>query len=177
MRFDKLPIDPRGRETSAALRTIGLTMVAVGGGLFLIGAVSFFSAFATREFPRYFWCAIVGLPVFGFGVQISGLGFLGAITRYMAGQTAPVQRDTFNYLADGTSEGVRTVASAAARGFAEGTGADPGVVCPQCQAMNGRDAHFCDQCGAGLDARTCPRCQHENDPGGRFCNQCGCELS
>jgi len=173
------PIDPRGEEVSAVLRVVGLGMVAVGGVLTVIGVGNFFASFGTFEFPRYFWCAFLGLPLLGIGLQISGLGFLGTFTRYVSGQTAPVQRDTFNYLAEGTSEGVRTIAEAAAQGFSAGTtqrAAADVVACPHCHALNPHEARFCDQCGTALGARSCPRCRHENDADARFCSQCGCEV-
>ena len=172
-------IDPRGAETRAALRVVGLCMVTVGAVMTAIGLISFFSAFATFGPPRYFWCAIVGLPLLGFGLQLSGLGFLGAFTRYVSGQTAPVHRDTFNYLAEGTRGGVQTIAGAAAEGFAAGTRAQGGVadrLCPQCQSPNASGARFCEQCGTALAPRACPRCRHENESAARFCTQCGCQL-
>lgn len=179
MKSNQAPIDPRGRQFSAILRLVGLSLATLGAILTIIGLVSFFSAFGTFGPPRHFWCAIVGLPLFGVGLQISGLGFLGSFTRYVSGQTAPVHRDTFNYLARGTSAGVRTIAEAAASGFTAGARDEtaPFVACSRCQASNPRSAHFCDQCGASLDVKTCPRCQGGNDPDARFCNQCGCQLA
>lgn len=172
-------IDPRGPEVSTALRVVGLSMVVLGGILTLIGVTSFFSAFGTFGPPRYFWCAFLGLPLLGFGLQISGLGFLGPFTRYVSGQTAPVQRDTFNYLADGTTEGVRNIATAAAQGFSAGASKPTAAnvaACPHCHALNPHAARFCDQCGTAFGAKSCPRCRHENDADARFCSQCGCEV-
>ncbi|MDR3634698.1 MAG: zinc ribbon domain-containing protein [Isosphaeraceae bacterium] len=179
MRETQHEIDPTGPQVSSLLRVAGLSMVAAGAVLTLVGMISFFSAFGTFQFPRYFWCTVVGLPLLGFGLQISGLGFLGAFTRYVSGQTAPVQRDTFNYLAKETRGGVHTIAEAAAHGVAAGTGAMTSagdVTCPQCHGPNAREAQFCDQCGAALGPKLCPRCHHANDSAGRFCSQCGCQL-
>ena len=47
-------------------------------------------------------------------------GFVGAFSRYIAAEQAPVAKDTINYMADGTQEAVRTVARAAAQGVTEG---------------------------------------------------------
>jgi len=78
-------------------------------------------------------------------------GFMGSVFRYMSGEAAPVQKDTFNYLAEGTQPGVRTMAQAVGQGFNEGMSAGrAGVECPHCHHRNGPEARFCNQCGAVL---------------------------
>ena len=45
---------------------------------------------------------------------------MGAVARFIAGETAPVATDTANYLAEETKGAVETVAKAAAKGVVEG---------------------------------------------------------
>jgi hypothetical protein len=47
-------------------------------------------------------------------------GFMGAVFRFTAGETAPVAADTINYVAEETKGAVETVAKSAARGIVEG---------------------------------------------------------
>jgi len=91
-------------------------------------------------------------------------------------------KDTFNYVADGTQGGVKTVASAAGQGLAEGMRSAGGaggegkvlVRCHKCTGENDASAKFCDQCGAALaKARPCVNCGELNDPDARFCDHCG----
>lgn len=64
--------------------------------------------------------------------------------------------------------------------------------CPQCQSMNDRDAHFCDQCGArmpggpvgvaatetgGSETQQCQSCLCMNATDAKYCDQCGAELA
>jgi Double zinc ribbon len=171
------------------LRMIG-PMVAVAGFIFTaIGIGSFFAAFGSFEPPRYFWCAFVGLPLLGIGGAITRFAYMGAIARYAANELAPVGKDTFNYLAEGTQDGVKTATRAIAEGLREGLGeaaaaAGRGgapavrVRCYKCNAENDADAHFCDACGAALTkSKPCPACGELNDPDARFCDNCGGALA
>ena len=65
---------------------------------------------------------------------------------------APVQKDTFNYLADGTQGGVKTVATAVGQGLAAGMRGDgrAGRRCPRGAQSNDADARFCKGCGTAL---------------------------
>lgn len=64
--------------------------------------------------------------------------------------------------------------------------------CQQCQSMNDRDAHFCDQCGArmtggpvgaaaaemdGDETQQCQSCLCMNATDAKYCDQCGAELA
>lgn len=81
------------------------------GGIFaLVGLGSFFTSFGSFEPPRYFWCAFVGLPMVAVGLSMLKFGYLGVFTRYVAKEAAPPAKDTFNYLAENTKEGVKTIA-------------------------------------------------------------------
>ena len=140
-------IDPRHAELRGVLRVVGPAVVFVGLIFVVIGFGSFFAAFGSFGPPRYFWCAFVGLPLFAVGMGICRFAFLGAVSRYVANEVAPVGKDVVNYMADGTQEAVRTVAAAIGQGLRAGA---PGseasqVPCPECQADNEVTANFCSQ--------------------------------
>lgn len=103
-----------------ALRLGGPLVILVGLTFMAIGLLSFFSAFGTFEPPRYFWCCFVGMPFLFVGLVMTMYGYAGAVFRYWASETAPVAKDTFNYLAEGTQPGVRTTSRAITEGIREG---------------------------------------------------------
>jgi hypothetical protein len=101
---------------------------------------------------------------------------MGAVGRYMAGEMAPVAKDTFNYMADGTQDGIRTVARAVGEGLGlrDGGGAATVVLCHRCNGENDADAKFCSECGAPIrKTKPCAGCGELSDPGARFCDNCG----
>jgi len=114
-------------------------------------------------------------------------GYAGKMARYQAAEIAPVQKDTFNYIADGTKGGVKTVANAAGEGLATGfaagglagaglaeTDSRPGVRCHKCNFVETSDAKFCSQCGGAMEkSKPCPQCDELNDPDAKFCDNCG----
>jgi hypothetical protein len=165
-------IDPNHRKIQGMLRTFGPLLLVAGLVLLAIGLISFFSAFGTGEFPRYFWCAMVGLPLVGVGLSLSKFGYLGEVLRYMSGEVAPVGKDTFNYMAEGTRPGVETIARAVGEGIRAGT-REESKPCVRCQARNDFSARFCNQCGAPLEELVCDTCHHPNAADARFCGQCG----
>src|SRR4051794_2398859 len=146
----RIEIVPRHEQTRNILRIIGPGLLLAGLILTGTGLISFFSSFGTFEPPRYFWCAFLGLPTLAAGMGLTKFAYLGAIARYFSGEVSPVGKDTFNYLAEGTSEGVRTVAHAVGQGLSSGTrGTEASETrCPKCGAPNPADARYCDRCGA-----------------------------
>src|SRR5688572_21530385 len=125
------PDDPKHSETRKALRTLGIVLFLVGLVFTLIGVGNFFMAFGTFEPPRYFWCAFIGLPLLAFGKMLMAYGYFGAFTRYVANETAPVGKDTFNYLAEETRDGVRNLSGAVAEGL-RGEPSQSELACPKC---------------------------------------------
>jgi hypothetical protein len=117
----KNSIEARGHESARTfLRIAGPIIAGIGLILIIIGAASFFSAFGgDRGFPGLFWCIFLGMPALFVGIVMCKFGYVGAVIRYMAAETAPVARDTVNYVAEGTQEGVRTIARSVAEGVAE----------------------------------------------------------
>ena len=163
-------INPNHTGIRTVLQVVGPTIALLGLAFIVIGFGSFFAAFGNHDGPpRYFWCAFIGMPLLGVGLMISKFAFLGRVSRYVAGETAPVAKDTFNYLADGTQKGVRTVAAAVGEGL---RGSTPTSRCRACSQTNDADAKFCRDCGASL-AVDCPACGHANAPDAKFCDDCG----
>ena len=113
-------IDPRHSEMRDILRVVGPVVVIAGLIFTAIGLGSFFSSFGSFQPPRYFWCAFVGLPLIALGGAICKFAFLGAVTRYMANEVAPVGKDVVNYMAEGTKGAVRDVAAAVGEGLRAG---------------------------------------------------------
>ena len=171
---DQEKINP-GHETSRnVLRIVGPSIIALGGIFMLVGLMSFFSALGGGGFPRLFWCCFVGIPLLFVGVVLTKFGFMGAIIRYQAGEVAPVGKDTFNYMAEGTQAGVRTVATAFASGLHEKSKQGQ-LPCPACGRANDAHARFCDECGA-VHSKICPACGERNDGDAKFCHGCGKRL-
>ena len=170
-------LDPNQyREQRAILRSIGPAIAGIGLLLTIVGMVSFFTAFGGGGFPQYFWCAFVGLPLMAVGAMISKFAYLGTILRYMAGEAAPVGKDTTNYMLAGTRDSLRDAATAVGEGFAAaGTlGGSQRVRCHKCNADNEVSARFCSGCGATLSkTKACAKCGELNDPDARFCDNCG----
>jgi RNA polymerase subunit RPABC4/transcription elongation factor Spt4 len=168
-------IDPGHKETRNVLRIAG-PVVAVAGLVFIvIGLGSFFAAFGSFGPPRYFWCAFVGMPLLAIGGAITSFGYIGRVARYKAGEVAPVGKDVFNYLAEGSKEGVKAVASAVGEGLGIAGGAGKTKVrCRKCGHLDEEDAKFCSSCGQGLTkSKSCPTCRELNDPDAGFCDKCG----
>ena len=112
---------PRHNGVRRFLRIGGPLVLAVGGLFALVGFGSFFVSMASHSGPPVlFFCAFIGLPLMFVGSVMCMFGFVGAFSRYIAAEQAPVAKDTINYMADGTQEAVRTVARAAAQGVTEG---------------------------------------------------------
>jgi hypothetical protein len=175
-------IDPQHDATRALLRVVGPSVVLVGAIFSIIGIGSFFSSFGSfpsfgaPQPPRYFWCVFVGFPLLGLGGAICKFAFMGAVSRYIADEVAPVGKDVVNYMADGTQDAVRTIAAAVGDGLRGDSAAEKtrAIVCPACGTENEASANFCKACGRPLPtSKPCPGCGELNDPSARFCDHCG----
>jgi hypothetical protein len=174
--MDDNRIDPGHNSTRDIFRTIGPILIVIGGGFMIVGLVDFFSAFGGFHPPTLFWCCFVGMILLGIGIHLTRLGYMGKIMRYMSQEMAPPAKDTFNYLADETKDGIKTVAGAVAEGVREGFAdkSRSAVRCQGCGTANLGDAKFCIQCGRALTkSRKCPHCNELNDPHANFCQNCG----
>jgi len=177
--MDQEKIDPGHSGIRNVLRIAGPVILAVGLIFLVVGIASFFSSVGQFGPPKYFWCVFVGMPLIFVGIVLTGYGFMGKVARYQAGEVAPVVKDTFNYVAKGGSEGIKTVAAAIGEGLRSGsTGKqDAKVRCHKCNSLQDSEAKFCDDCGTALGkARGCPQCREMNDPDAKFCDNCGYEF-
>lgn len=148
-------INPGHRTAVKVLCIVGPVVLALGLICTLISLVDFFSAGGP---PKLFWLGFVGLPLIFAGSVMTMMGFAGKIARFHAAQYAPVAKDTFNYMAEGTQDGVQTVARSIVRGIYEAgtvdkTAADSSLTCPGCGFVETADAAYCSGCGAALAGR------------------------
>lgn len=153
---DEEQLNPGHREVRTILRVVGPLLIGVGAIFMAIGLISFFSAFGSFEPPRYFWCCFIGAPLIAIGSGLTKVAYMGAMFRYFAGEVAPVQKDTFNYLAKGVSPGVTELTQAVREGW-QGNSRDPGLdpsdavkYCSNCGQGAAATANFCSSCGQKL---------------------------
>ena len=170
-------IDPRHAGARKVLRIVGPLILLVGLGFTAAGLWGFFSRSGFAP-PRFTWCPFVGFPLLFLGGVMTMAGFAGAVFRYQAAEMAPVGKDAFNYLARGTREGVRSVASAIGDGLRHGEDTAGCAVtmlrCRKCNAENDAEAEFCDECGEALvKSKQCDACDEPNDADAKFCDRCG----
>ncbi|QNN22337.1 zinc ribbon domain-containing protein [Planctomycetales bacterium ZRK34] len=164
-------LDPSGRHTGRRnkLRTVGPIVLVAG---FLTLGWGLFDIFVAGNMGFHF-SPFVGMLMIFVGASTTMMGFAGALARYQANEIAPVAMDTFNDVADGTQQGVRTASRAFAGGLREGfTETADAIACPSCGHANEAGSKFCDQCGKPL-SRACPSCGSANDADARFCDACG----
>jgi membrane protease subunit (stomatin/prohibitin family) len=118
------------------------------------------------------------MPILFVGVVLSKFGFLGAISRYTAGEVAPVGKDTFRYAAHHTRGAVKDLAQAVGEGLQATRGTERVLRCHRCNADTELPAKFCRECGAALEkTRACAACGELNDPDASFCDNCGREMA
>jgi|SRR3954451_1396227 len=133
------------RSTRIAFRVVGLVLLVVALGLLAVGLQNLFSTGDSFEGPDKFWMVLVGILLLGPAGWCLQAGFLGAASRYVAGETTPTIKDSAAYLTDGRGLlGVgRTVDDAATQQVT-------GPFCSACGTRNDADASYCDKCGAAL---------------------------
>ena len=135
----------RQRATRIALRVIGAVLVGIGllvgvpAGLDLVDAMG--SDFA--EDPGGGLVGRLALAGFSFviGLGFLNAGFVGTRSRYVAGEVAPVVRDSASYLSQG--RGIMNVGRTRASSAT-------GPYCRACGVRNDDEARFCDGCGQAL---------------------------
>ena len=139
-------------RTRTILRVIGFTMLVAG---LVIGAKAGYGLLQEMTSPINVddpsgAATILTLGGAGFlvvfGLAFLNAGFLGATSRYAAGETMPVMKDSAAYLTDAHSHG----SPGAGRDVEEGRHA-AGPFCTRCGVRNDEDARFCDACGHAID--------------------------
>lgn len=144
-------------RTRTILRVIGFTMLAAG---LVIGAKAGYGLLQELTSPINVddpsgAGTILMLGGAGFlvviGLAFLNAGFLGATSRYAAGETMPVMRDSAAYLTDGQRDGQRDGQGHAGAGRHVDEGPDAaGPFCTRCGVRNDAAARFCDACGHAL---------------------------
>lgn len=148
-------IDPGHQKVLKILRTVGPILLVLGALCMLVAFVDLVRVMMKlSDWPRFFWLFFVGAPLTFFGVVLTSTGYAGSIARFHAAQYTPVAKDTFNYMAEGTQDGIKTVARSITQGIREGAaeGSDdlPLQRCPACGYVETGDARFCSGCGKPL---------------------------
>ena len=149
-------IDPQHVKKRKTCRTIGIILLITGGLFTAIGVGGFIISIAlSSPVPLLIFFALIGMPLLFTGTALTGYGFMGAVARYSAQEMAPVAKDTFNYMADGTQEGIKTIATAIGQGIgtgiAQSQSAPKSIQCPKCNYIETADAKFCSNCGSPFD--------------------------
>jgi hypothetical protein len=147
---EKTFITPGHVRVRNRLRFFGPIIFGFGLLLTIISAASIIADSGSFTPDHYGWLGFVGLPLMFVGGVCSMYGYMGAMTRYAMSEGAPPMKDTFNYLADGTQEGMTKTGRALASGIREGLTAPSTHVCPRCQAANEADSKFCKSCGSPI---------------------------
>jgi hypothetical protein len=124
--------DPN-RAKRTAFRVLGGITVLVGLVLVVVAMADFFGAMFDDSFdakPTKFWLAFVGLPLLAVGGWLLQAGYLGAVSRYAATESAP---------------GLRTAAEAMGLRPDQGRATS---FCSRCGRGTDAGASFCAGCGA-----------------------------
>jgi hypothetical protein len=133
------------RSARIAFRGVGMVLLVVALGLLAVGIQNFFATQDSFEGPDKFWMVFLGILLLGLAGWCLQAGFVGTASRYVAGETTPVVKDSATYLTDGQGFlGVgRTVDDAP-------TQQATGPFCSKCGTRNDGDASYYDRCGAAL---------------------------
>lgn len=181
-------MDQNHEKKKRVLRTLG-PIVLGAGILCVVIAIADFLGAGSRGMggfgpmsmnmhgPKYFGLFFLGAPLIFVGAIMCNFGYMRDVAKYASKEMAPVAKDTFNYMAAGTKEGVKNIASAIHEGVHGEQQSKGTYICPDCRASNDVDARFCKNCGKGIpQKRYCTRCGTENDRDARFCDSCGNSL-
>lgn len=158
-------IDPRHATKRSSLSALSVLFLVLGFALFAYGLVQFGSGFfrPSSEFfadphrvmdedRRSAFTGIICIFIGAVGLMAGAKGLFfaraGSVLRYAAAETAPVTTTTFNYVADGTQEGVAKIARAVRQGAPSTSGETIKVRCRGCGYLESEDAKFCSGCGA-----------------------------
>ncbi|CAB4689256.1 unannotated protein [freshwater metagenome] len=138
---------PATSTTRTTFRVIGAVLLPVGIVVFGWGVTGVFASDVFEPEGVRIVAFIGGLPLIGIGLMALNIGFLGAQSRYVAGETMPTLKRSAAYLSDG--EGIMGVGRTVDDGAARAPGAG-GPYCRGCGVRNDEDAKFCDGCGSTL---------------------------
>ena len=103
------PYEPTNSIIRTIFRVAALILLPLGVIFSAVGILDFFSAFSGHGFPTRFWCVFVGFPMLGLGTFCFKAGFLRTISGYIAGEAAPVAKDTIEYIAQEMRPTIRAI--------------------------------------------------------------------
>src|SRR5262245_11829457 len=84
-------ISPQHLKIRNAFRVVGPVVLAVGALFTAVAVISFIVAFSSNSGPpKLFWLAFIGMPLMFVGTVLCMFGFMGAMSRYVASENAPV---------------------------------------------------------------------------------------
>jgi ribosomal protein S27AE len=135
----------RGQRVARnVFRVVGVIALVAAVTFLVIGLKDFFASSDSFEWPHKFWIVFVGI----LGLAVAGwllqAGFMGAASRYVAGETTPVIKDSAAYPTDG--EGLLGIGRTVDDEQPKATG----PFCSKCGTQGDADASFCDRCGTAL---------------------------
>ena len=165
------PLDPNHGAVRRTATFGSIALMLFGAAVLVYGFGTFGSTFMTPT-EKFFanpdavmdqtrhdgFVGILAIAVGAFALLIGAKALffarIGSLLRYTAAETNPVAKAAFVDLADGTKEGVETIAHAAAKGVAAGAGEPRAetvkVRCRGCGHLEREGARFCSGCGASL---------------------------
>ena len=123
-----------------AFRIAGFVILGIGVWLAATALREFFTLQDFEE-PHKFWMLFVALPLLAVGGWCLQAGFMGVAARYVAGEGAPVVKDSVAYLTDG--EGLLGVG----RTVDDAGRDEPTKFCSSCGKPADVAARFCESCG------------------------------
>jgi hypothetical protein len=138
----------RQQSARTAFRVAGVVLLFVALGFLANGLADFFSSADTLDRPHKFWMIFAGILLLGPAGWCLQAGFMGAASRYVAGETMPVVKDSASYLTDG--QGFLGVGRTDSTPATSATDAESGPFCSHCGVRNDENARFCDGCGVAL---------------------------
>jgi ribosomal protein L40E len=167
-----MKINKNHQQKKTIIRILGILSLTVGIILTIISITDIISPPSTSFFMEQeksrAGLGFIGLPLIFIGSALTFSGYMGEVARYQAQEMAPVKKDVFNYMADGTKEGIKTIT----KSIFEGLNGES--LCPQCHTKNDADAKFCDNCGKKIiTTKECPYCNAKNDSDAQYCDNCG----
>ena len=113
-----------------AFRWLGTALALVGLACVVVALVDFLQVTGSDDLdatPTKFWLFFVGLPALVVGAWLLQAGYLGAVSSYVATETAPAMRLARDNL-----------------------GVAPAAYCPRCGNGTAAGARFCVSCGQAL---------------------------
>src|SRR5689334_20353161 len=133
------------RPARIAFRVTGVVLLVTAVGLLAVGLQNLFATADSFEGPDKFWMVFAGILLLAPAGWCLQAGFMGAASRYVAGETTPVLKDSAAYLSDG--QGILGVGRTADDHVER---AATGPFCSTCGTRNDAAASYCDSCGAAL---------------------------